>query len=136
VIHVMAVARLGLSTVAAAVMGDDAIAVIEEEQHLRVPVIGRQRPPMAEHDGLTFAPILVKDIDTVLGRDRAHLMSSFAVIVVRRSENNSVASPADRPLFRRHPLVTVIFGPQKGGDVIDARHGPSSARKQASGTTP
>ena len=60
VIHVVAVARLGRATVAAAVMSDDAIAVIEEEEHLRVPVIGRQRPAMAEDDGLTFAPILVK----------------------------------------------------------------------------
>ena len=42
VIHVVAVADLTGSAMAAAVMGDDAIAVIEEEQHLRVPVIGRQ----------------------------------------------------------------------------------------------
>ena len=69
VIHVMAVARLGRSTVAAAIMGDDAIAVIEEEQHLIVPVIGRQRPTMAEHDGLTFAPVLVIDLRTVFGRN-------------------------------------------------------------------
>ena len=41
VIHVMAVARLGGPAVASSVMGDDAIAVFEEEQHLRVPVIGR-----------------------------------------------------------------------------------------------
>ena len=38
-IHVVAVAGLAGAAVAAAVMGDDAIAVIEEEQHLRVPVI-------------------------------------------------------------------------------------------------
>ena len=84
VIHVMAVARLGGSAVAAAVMGDDAIAVIEEEQHLRVPVIGRQRPTMAEHDGLTFAPVLVEDLNAVFGRNRAHVTSSLAAIVVRR----------------------------------------------------
>src|SRR5271169_2677433 len=65
----MAVAGLGGSAVAAAVMGDDAIAMIEEEQHLRVPVIGRQRPAMAEHDRLTFAPVLVEDLNAVLGRD-------------------------------------------------------------------
>ena len=55
-IHVVAVAGLGRAAVAAAVMGDDAIAVIEEEQHLRVPVVGRQRPAMAEHDGLARCP--------------------------------------------------------------------------------
>ena len=57
---------------AAAVMGDDAIAVIEEEQHLRVPVIGRQRPAMAEHDGLTGAPVLVVNLGAVFGLDRRH----------------------------------------------------------------
>jgi len=32
---------LGGPAVASSVMGDDAIAVFEEEQHLRVPIIGR-----------------------------------------------------------------------------------------------
>jgi hypothetical protein len=32
--------------------------VLEEEQHLDVPVIGRQGPPVAKHDGLTVAPVL------------------------------------------------------------------------------
>src|SRR3989475_2456617 len=63
VIHVMAVARLGGPAMASSVMGDDAIALFEEEQHLRVPIIGRQRPAVAEHDGLTFAPVLIIDVD-------------------------------------------------------------------------
>src|SRR6266404_335010 len=62
-IHVMAVARLGGPAVASPVMGDDAIAVFEEEQHLRVPVIGRQRPAVAEDDGLSFAPVFIIDVD-------------------------------------------------------------------------
>src|SRR6266849_1772731 len=72
VIHVMAVARLAGPAVAAAVMGDDSIAVIQEEQHLPVPVIGRQRPTMAEYDGLTRAPVLVIDCGAVFGRNRWH----------------------------------------------------------------
>jgi hypothetical protein len=72
VIHVMAVAGLTGAAVAAAVMGDDAIAVIEEEQHLRVPVIGRERPAVGKHHRLTGAPILVIDFDPVLGRDGRH----------------------------------------------------------------
>src|SRR4029450_1649648 len=39
VIHVVAVARLGGSTVASSVMGDDAEAFAEEKQHLRVPIV-------------------------------------------------------------------------------------------------
>src|SRR6185312_7041306 len=62
----------------APVVGDDAVAVLEEEQHLRVPVIGRQRPAVAEDDGLTLSPVLVEDFDAVLGGDRAHRARSFA----------------------------------------------------------
>ena len=62
---------------AAAVMRYDAIAVLEEEQHLRVPVIGRQRPAMAEHDGLTFAPVLVENLNAVFGWNRAHTTTSL-----------------------------------------------------------
>src|SRR6184192_110190 len=62
-IHVMAPAGLGGAAVTSSVMGDDAIAFLEEEQHLRVPIIGRERPAVAEHDGLTFAPVLIIDVD-------------------------------------------------------------------------
>ena len=37
---------------AAAVVGDDPVAVLEEEHHLRVPVVGAQRPAVVEHDRL------------------------------------------------------------------------------------
>src|SRR4030095_847082 len=63
VIHVVAVARLGGPAVASPVMGDDPIALFKEEQHLRVPVIGRQRPAVAEDDRLSLAPVLVIDVD-------------------------------------------------------------------------
>src|SRR5437899_1772023 len=59
-VHVMAAADLGRTAMAAPVVGDDAIALLEEEHHLGVPVIRRQRPAVAEHDGLPFAPVLVK----------------------------------------------------------------------------
>ncbi len=62
---------------AAPVMGYDAIAVLEEEQHLRVPIIGRQRPAVAEHDGLTFAPVLVEDLNAVFGGDRVQCRASL-----------------------------------------------------------
>src|SRR5258708_1507782 len=59
----MAVARLGGPAVASSVMSDDAIPVFEEEQHLCVPIISRQRPTMAENNGLSFAPIFIIDVD-------------------------------------------------------------------------
>src|SRR5712692_2824882 len=59
------------------VVGYDAIAVVEEEQHLRVPIIGRERPAVAKHDGLTFAPVLVVDLRPVFRRNRRHRSFSF-----------------------------------------------------------
>jgi len=47
----------------APIMRDDAIAVFEEERHLRIPVIGRQRPAVAENDRLTFALVFIIDVD-------------------------------------------------------------------------
>jgi hypothetical protein len=79
VIHIVAVSRLGGSAVAAAVMCYDAIALLEKEQHLRVPVIGRQWPAMAENDGLTFAPVLVKNLCAVFCCDRTHVLYSSLI---------------------------------------------------------
>jgi hypothetical protein len=76
VIHIVAVADLARAAVAAAVMSDDAIAAIEEEQHLRIPVIGRQRPTMAEDDGLAFAPILIINLDAVFCFDKTYVSLS------------------------------------------------------------
>src|SRR5207302_8854927 len=73
VIHVMAMAGLSRPAVAASVMSYDAIAVVEEEQHLRVPVVGRQWPTMAEHDRLTLAPVLVENLNAVFGFDGIHV---------------------------------------------------------------
>ena len=42
------------------IMRYDAITLTKEEQHLRVPVIARKRPAMAEHDWLARTPIIVK----------------------------------------------------------------------------
>src|SRR5262245_16446675 len=73
VIHVVAVGDLRGAAVTAAVMRNNAIALVEEEQHLCIPVVGRQRPTMAEHNGLTFAPILVEDFNAVFRFYKAHV---------------------------------------------------------------
>jgi hypothetical protein len=62
VIHVVTVSNLSGAAVTATVMRDDAIAVAEEEEHLRVPVVGGKRPAMAEDDRLTGAPVLVENL--------------------------------------------------------------------------
>jgi hypothetical protein len=67
VVHIVAVTGLGGTPVAAPVVSDDPIAVLQKEKHLRVPVVGRHRPAVAEHDGLTGTPVLVVDLDAVDG---------------------------------------------------------------------
>src|SRR5690242_2277960 len=73
VIHVMAVSRLRGSAVPAAVMSDHAVTFPEKEQHLRIPVIGRERPAMTKHDGLSFPPILIEDFSAILRFDETHV---------------------------------------------------------------
>jgi hypothetical protein len=74
VIHVVTVAGLCGASVSAPVMGDHAVAVLQEEQHLVIPIVARQRPAVAEHDGLARAPVLKEDLRAVGRRDRAHAM--------------------------------------------------------------
>src|SRR5256885_8493954 len=71
-IHIMAATGLGGAAMAASVVSDDAIAVLEEEQHLRVPIIRRQRPTMTEDNRLSFAPVFEVDFRAVFGGNPVH----------------------------------------------------------------
>src|SRR6266404_2939456 len=64
-VHVVPVAGLSRATMSAAISCNDAIAFAEEEKHLRVPVIRRQRPAMTEDDRLTFAPVFIINVDVL-----------------------------------------------------------------------
>ena len=72
VVHVVAIAGLGGAAVPTPVVGDHPVAVAEEEQHLGVPVVRRQRPAVTEHDRLARPPVLVEDLGAVGSGDRAH----------------------------------------------------------------
>src|SRR5262245_24034563 len=87
-IHVVAIRDLRRAAMPAPVMRNDAIAVLEEKQHLGVPVIGRQRPAVAEHDGLTFAPVLVKDLNAVFGCNCAHGTPCKSALLRMRSSSS------------------------------------------------
>ena len=77
-VQVVAVGNLRRAAMAATVMRDDAITLAQEEQHLRVPVVRRKRPAVAEHDRLTRTPVLVENLNTVLGYNLAHATLSLA----------------------------------------------------------
>ena len=51
-VHVVAVAGLGRASVPSPVVSDDAVAMLEEEQHLGVPIVAREGPAVAENDRL------------------------------------------------------------------------------------
>src|SRR5438874_4563316 len=63
VVHVVSAAGLSRATMSTPISCNDAETFAEEKKHLRVPIIRRERPAVAEHDGLTFAPILIVDVD-------------------------------------------------------------------------
>src|ERR1700722_12098761 len=71
-IHVMAAVGLGGAPVSAPVVGYDAKAVLKEKHHLVVPIIGRQRPAVAEYDGLASAPVLVINLSAIFRHDHCH----------------------------------------------------------------
>ena len=59
-----------------AIVGDYAKALMQEENHLRIPIVGRKRPTVTEN-GLPFAPILVVDLRTVFGGDGVDVVYWF-----------------------------------------------------------
>src|SRR5204862_1065880 len=65
VIHIMAAVGLGRAAVSAPISRDDTETFAEEKKHLRVPIVRREWPAMTEHDGLSFAPVFVIDIDVL-----------------------------------------------------------------------
>jgi hypothetical protein len=74
--HVMSIADLAGATMAASVVSDNPVAFAEEEQHLVIPIVGRERPPMMKDDRLRVlgTPILVENFDAVFGGDESHVM--------------------------------------------------------------
>ena len=71
-VHVIALPRLARTAVPTPVMGDAAIAVRREKEHLVLEGVGGERPAMTEDDRLSRTPVLVVDLRTVLGGDRVH----------------------------------------------------------------
>ena len=76
----------------APIVGNHAIALFEEEQHLVIPIVARQRPAVAEHYGLTFAPILAINFDAVLRFDKAQTPLVYDIRFSRLVERRQTPS--------------------------------------------
>src|SRR5215471_18830803 len=58
-VHIVSVPWLAGSAVAAAVMGDAAVAAGGQIEHLVLKGVRAQRPPVAENHGLSAAPFVI-----------------------------------------------------------------------------
>jgi hypothetical protein len=76
-VHVVPGPRLGRSAMTAAIMRDSAKSIRGEEEHLLIPRVSVERPPVTEDNGLTRAPILVKDFRVVSRCYARHPSSRF-----------------------------------------------------------
>jgi hypothetical protein len=76
-VHVVVGRRLARAAMTAPVERHATVAMLHQEQHLAVPGIGIERPPVREGHDRAAAPILVVDLRTVRGGDRAHRHGSF-----------------------------------------------------------
>src|SRR5262245_2139494 len=91
----------------APVVSDDAVALIEKIEHLRIPIIAAQRPSMVKDDrlGTLRPPVLKIDLGTVLGGDCAHHRCSFGDGTSRPSDINLPLGP----IYRGRHLADAAF---------------------------
>src|SRR5947207_5211365 len=62
-VHVVSAAGLSRATMSTPISCNDAETFAEEKKHLRVPIIRRERPAVAEHNRLPAAPVFIIDVD-------------------------------------------------------------------------
>nr|GFC96899.1 hypothetical protein [Tanacetum cinerariifolium] len=67
--------------VPAPVVGNHAVAFLQEKHHLGVPVVARQRPPVVEEKWLARTPVFVVDFGAI--PDSANLPTCFASLTVK-----------------------------------------------------
>src|ERR1700688_510127 len=89
-VHFVAVPRLVGATVPSPVMRDDSVALLAEEQHLSVPSICVERPPVTEHYGLALSPVLVINLCAIFSVDSRHGFLSFSLFFLLKTPDQTV----------------------------------------------
>ncbi len=142
-VHVVAGPGLARPTVAAPVVGDAAITVLGEEQHLVLEGVRAQRPAVAEHHGLPLAPVLVIELHAVFGGDRAHGHASVrepAGRTIRPSGNPFYAEVCSADLSARTRLGVGAreksAGCRSGQPANEARRRRALGRQDRRGESP
>ena len=67
------------ATVPSPVMRNGAKSSLAKKQHLRVPVVRSQWPPVTENNRLALAQVFVEDPGAIFGRNRRHEVVSLFV---------------------------------------------------------
>ncbi len=78
-VHLVAVPWLARTAAAATTMGDAAIAIGRQVDHLTFPCVGVEGPAVAKHHWLSCAPVFVINLRTVFRRNCAHRLSPFFI---------------------------------------------------------
>src|SRR5689334_2818414 len=94
-VHVVAAAGLGGAAMSAPIGGDHAVTFAKEKEHLRIPIIRRERPAVTEDDGLSTAPVFIIDVDVLsvflTGSDVRHKKTPVEWLVSTRCDVPPVA---------------------------------------------
>jgi hypothetical protein len=113
-VHLVALPRLAGTAMAAPVVGNHAIALVQKEHHLRVPIVSAERPAVMENNRLGggWTPILVEDFGSVRGLDEWHdevLFLDVIALVVKARKHPAGAHIVGRrakPDSRRCPSTS------------------------------
>src|SRR4051794_17736754 len=70
---------------AAPVMGNHPVALVDKVEHLGIPIVTAQRPAMVKDNRLSRLgpPVLVKDAGAVLGCNGVHCLVPFLMLACR-----------------------------------------------------
>jgi len=83
-IHVIPLPRLAGPAMPPAVMRDAPVPMRREEKHLVLERIRAQWPAVTENHRLPGPPVIVKDLGSIVGNDRAHgAMIGFGYLIRR-----------------------------------------------------
>jgi hypothetical protein len=98
--------------------GDDPKSVVQEEHHLRIPVVGGQRPAVGEYDGLATSPVSEKYRRPLLRRDGTYRRASIRVrtlgvrierFCVGQSKRIGRSDYGDATSITTYPVNSIVY---------------------------
>ena len=100
----------------AAIMRDATISAVSQEKHLIFPGIRAERPSVAEHYRLLFAPVLVVNLCGVFRGDCGHDMLPSSYGSTRFTFNTRLSTDSVvQQTLRRSPFSCMCKGPPPVG---------------------